>query len=160
MQNRWIAMVLIVSLVINAAFVAAAGYGYFYNRNRSRLDAITHSKKNHHFYEMLDLSQTQLKKITPMAESFHERLNHLYAEMEIKKKTMIALLSGEKTTEDRIEALRREMANIQSNIQKTVIAHILDVKAILNAHQRELFFDLLHASMTHDHHMFDPAGAK
>lgn len=77
-----------------------------------------------------------------------------------KKDAMINLLGAEGESPARIEALRMEMAAIQGSIQKTVIAHVLDVKEILDSSQRELFFDLLRKSLTQDQGMFVNAGEK
>ncbi len=160
MQNKWLTMVLIVSLAMNAAFVAVAGYGYFHNRGRMRSDTGHLADKGNHFYEMLGLTQDQLTQMTPMAESFHGQVNRLHADMRIKKESMIRMLRGEKAAEERVEALRGEMAAIQDRIQKEVIAHILDVKEILDSDQQEHFFDLLHERMIQDHPMFIHTGDK
>lgn len=151
-------MVLIVSLAMNAAFVAVAGYGYFHNFGRMSSDTGHLAEKGSHFYEMLGLTQDQLTQMTPMAESFHKQLNRLHAEMGIKKESMIRMLRGERATEEDLEALRREMAAIQDRIQKEVIAHIIHVKELLDSDQQKHFFDLLHESMTQDRPMFIHTG--
>ena len=160
MQNRWISMVLIVSMAMNAAFIAVVGYGYFRNRSRHDQDAPYHLNNGHHHYETLELTQTQMKKMTPIAGLFHEQLDRLHADMEIKKKAMINVLRGAKATDIQVDELSREMAAIQDRIQKMVIAHIFDVKAILDNSQQVRFFELLHESMTKERHMFIPAGAE
>jgi Spy/CpxP family protein refolding chaperone len=154
MQNKWMLMVLVVSLSMNAAFVAVAGYAYLRDPDRFRPGTRLLSERDYHFYEVLKLTPTQMKRMSPLATSFHERLNHLHAEMESRKEEMIRMLGGGKVAADRVETLRRQMAAIQDRIQKTVIAHILDVKAILDAGQRERFFDLLRDSMTRQGPMF------
>ena len=154
MQNKSMIMVLLVSLAMNTAFVAVAGYGYFRNPGRPHLNSSHLSERDHHFYEVLELTQTQMKKMTPLAASFHEGLSRQHAEMERKKEEMLRMLGGEEVALDRVETLRREMAAIQDGIQRTVVAHILEVKAILDAGQQKRFFDLLHASMTQKGHMF------
>lgn len=158
MQNRWMSLVLMMSLAMNTAFVAAIGYAYLHNPVRSRSDARHLSERDHHFYEVLALSQAQRKKMAPMAASFHERLNRLHADMEGKKEAMISRLSGERRSLDQLETLRMEMAAIQNKIQKTVIAHILDVKTILDADQQARFFNLLREHMIQEHPMFSPPG--
>ena len=159
MRTNWISMLLVASLTMNAAVVAVAGYAFFHNRSRAYPGSSPSDDRDHHFYEVLKLSPAQLKAMTPMADSFHEDLSRLYADMENKKTAMISMLSGEKkVTRDRIEGLRREMAVIQDMIQKTVIRHILDVKSILDAGQQERFFGLLRKSMTEEHHMFISPG--
>jgi Spy/CpxP family protein refolding chaperone len=160
MKNKWIAMILVLSLAMNAAVLAAAGYGYYSNSSRPTATAGHPPEGDHHFYEMLGLTPVQLEKITPMAASFHERLKSLHSGMDEKKEAMITFLAGESVALNRAEALRKEMAAIQDEIQKTVITHVLDVKAILDSRQRERFFDLLRQSMTQEHGMFTRAGEK
>ena len=158
MKNRWIVMILVLSLAMNAAVLAVVGYNYYSNRSQPMTTVGHLSERDHHFYEVLKLTPAQLSKMNPMAATFHERLKHFHSEMEKKKDAMISLLGGEDVAPTRIEALRMEMATIQDNIQKTVIAHVLDVKEVLNSKQREQFFDLLRRSMTQEHGMFVRVG--
>jgi Spy/CpxP family protein refolding chaperone len=152
MKNRWIAMILVLSLAINTAVLAVAGYNYYGSRQPTTTAG--HSPEgDHHFYEKLGLTPAQLAKMTPMAATFHESLKSLRSEMDEKKDAMTSLLGGEDVAPSRIEALRIEMAAIQDGIQKTVIAHVLDVKEILDSSQRVRFFNLLHRSMTREHGM-------
>jgi Spy/CpxP family protein refolding chaperone len=160
MKNKWISMILVLSLAMNAAVLAVAGYGYYSNSSRPTAAAGHPSEGDHHFYEMLGLTPAQLKKMTPLAASFHERLKSLHSGMDEKKAAMIGLLADENAAPNRIEALRKEMAAIQDQIQKTVIAHVLAVKAALDSDQQERFFGLLRQSMTREHGMFSRAGEK
>ena len=158
MKNRWIVMILVLSLAMNAAVLAVVGYKYYSNRSQP-ITTVGHlSERDHHFYEVLKLTSAQLAKMNPMAAAFHERLKYFHSDMEKKKDAMISLLRGEDVAPTRIEALRMEMATIQDNIQKTVIAHMLDVKGILNSSQREQFFDLLRRNMIQEHGKFVRAG--
>jgi Spy/CpxP family protein refolding chaperone len=153
MRNRWIPMILVLSLAMNAAVLAVTGYGY-YNSSSQPTTATGHSPEgDHHFYEKLGLTTAQLAKMTPMAATFHESLKSLHLEMDDKKNALINLLGGEDVAPARIEALRIEMAAIQDGIQQTVLTHVLDVKEILDSSQRERFFDLLRRSMTREHGM-------
>ena len=160
MKNRWIAMILVLSLAMNAAVLAVAGYNY-YGSSRQPTKTADHSHDmEQHFYKVLGLSTIQLEKMTPLADSFHDRLKNLHAKMVEKKDAMITLLGSEGESSTRIEALRKEMAAIQDSIQKTVITHVLDVKEILDSSQRKRFFDLLRRNMVHDNGMFVGAGEK
>ena len=78
--------------------------------------------------------------------------------MNEKKDTMINLLGSGGVKPNRIDTLRREMTAIQGDIEKTVIDHVLDVKAILDPSQRERFFDLLRKSMHQEPGMFIRSG--
>ena len=153
MRSRWIPMILVLSLAMNAAVLAVAGYGYYHNRNQPTT-ATGHSPEgDHHFYEKLGLTAAQLAKMTPIAATFHESLKSLHLKMDEKKNAMINLLGGEGVARARIDTLRIEMAAIQDGIQKTVITHVLDVKEILDHSQRERFFGLLRRSMNRGHGM-------
>jgi Spy/CpxP family protein refolding chaperone len=160
MRNRWVTMILVLSLAMNAAVLAVAGYGSYHNNSQPTTAAGHSPEGDHHFYEKLGLTPAQLAKMTPMAAAFHESLKSLRSEMDEKKDAMISLLGGEDVAPTRIEALRKEMAAIQDGIQKTVIAHVVDVKEILDCSQRERFFDLLRRSMTPKPGMFNRAGEK
>ncbi len=158
MRNRWVTVILILSLAMNAAVLAVAGYNYYGSSSQPTTTAGHSAEGDHHFYEKLGLTPAQLAKMTPMAATFHESLKSLHSEMEEKKDAMIGLLAGEDVAPTRIETLRIEMAAIQDGIQKTVIAHVFDVKEILDPGQRERFFDLLRRSMIQEHGMFVRAG--
>ena len=160
MKNRWVPMILVLSLAMNTAVLAVAAYNYYGTSSRPTIAAGHSDDMGHHFYKVLGLSTTQLEKMTPLADSFHDRLNNLHSKMGEKKDAMIKLLGGEDVASTRVEELRKEMATIQDGIQKTVIAHVLDVKEILDFGQRKRFFDLLRRSMTQEHGMFVRAGEK
>ncbi len=158
MKNRWIIITLILSLAMNTAVMAVAGYNFYGSVNRPNTAADHSHDMEHHFHEVLGLSHTQLEKMTPLANSFHDRLKSLHTDMDKQKDAMINLLGGEDIAPSRIETLRLEMAAIQDDVQKTVIAHVNDVKKILNSSQRERFFDLLRRSMTREHGLFVRTG--
>ena len=158
MQNRWFTMILVLSLSMNTAILAVAGYKY-YERNRRPPEASLHShERDYHFYEKLELTTAQLAKMTPMGNTFHKSLKSLHSDMEAKKNAMINLLSGENVSPARIEEIRKEMATIQDSAQKVVIAHVLDVKEVLNPSQRKRFFELLSKSMHQEPGIFIRAG--
>jgi hypothetical protein len=82
MKNKWIAMILVLSLAMNTAVLAVAGYKY-YDRNRRPSTAPLHSpERDYHFYEELGLTPGQLAKMTPMANTFHKSLKSLHFHME------------------------------------------------------------------------------
>lgn len=157
MKNRWMAMILAASLAMNTAVVAVAGYKYYGGRQPAEVARQPHDME-HHFYEVLGLSATQLEKMRPLADSFHERLVSLHSEMSGKKDLMINYMKAADKLPDRIEKLRLEMSGIQNAIQETVIAHVLAVKKILDADQQERFFDLLRNRLHQERGLFIGAG--
>jgi Spy/CpxP family protein refolding chaperone len=147
MKSKWLTVVLVLSLAINAGVFLSMGYHYYVNASTSSTAPCPMSPGDSHLYQSLGLSDAQLAKIDPLAQKFHGRLAELGAVMEEKKETFITLLQ-ENGDSVKIENLRKEMAGIQDEIQKEVITHITELKKILDPDQQQRFFNLMRQSMT------------
>jgi len=147
MKSRWLTVVLVLSLAINAGVFLSMGYHYYVNASTPSSAPCPMSPGDSHLYQSLGLSNVQLGKIDPLAQKFHGRLAELGAVIEEKKETFITLLQ-ENGDPVRIENLRKEIAGAQDEIQKEVILHITEVKRILDPDQQRRFFDLMRQSMT------------
>jgi Spy/CpxP family protein refolding chaperone len=147
MRSKWLILILILSLAINSAVLATVGYHYYRNVSTAPSAPCPMSPGDSHLYQSLGLSNIQLAKMEPLAQSFHGRLAELGTRMEEKKETLTNLLQKDSDPAS-IENLRKEMAGIQDEIQKEVIIHIIESKKILDPNQQERFFDLMRQSMT------------
>jgi Spy/CpxP family protein refolding chaperone len=147
MRSKWLTIVLVLSLAINAGVFLSMGYHYYVNASTSSTAPCPMSPGDSHLYQSLGLSNLQLSKMEPLAQKFHERLAELGARMEEKKETLTDLLQKD-SDPARIEDLRKEMAGIQDEIQKEVIVHIMESKKILDPQQQQRFFDLMRQNMT------------
>jgi Spy/CpxP family protein refolding chaperone len=147
MRSKWLILILILSLAINLAVLATVGYHYYRNVSTAPSAPCPMSPGDSHLYQSLGLSNVQLAKMEPLAQSFHGRLAELGARMEEKKETLTNLLQKDSNPAS-IENLRKEMAGIQDEIQKEVIIHIIESKKILDPNQQQRFFDLMRQSMT------------
>jgi Spy/CpxP family protein refolding chaperone len=83
----------------------------------------------------------------PLAKKFHERLAELRKAMKGKNTRLVELLGQKDVDPGQIEGLREEMADIQDEIQREVIAHIIESKKIFNPKQQERFLALMRQSM-------------
>jgi Spy/CpxP family protein refolding chaperone len=147
MKSKWLTIVLILSLAINAGVLVSMGYHYYVNASTPSTAPCPMSPGDSHLYQSLGLSNLQLAKMEPLAQKFHGRLAELGSAMEEKKETLIALLQKDSDPVS-IENLRKEMAGIQDEIQKEVITHITELKKILDPQQQQRFFDLMRQNMT------------
>jgi len=147
MRSKWLVLILMSSLAINAGVLVSMGYHYYVNASTPSSAPCPMSPGDSHLYQSLGLSKVQLSKMEPLAQKFHARLAELGARMEEKKKTLTDLLQKEGDPAN-IESLRKEMAGIQDEIQKEVISHIMESKKILDPVQQQRFFDLMRQSMT------------
>jgi Spy/CpxP family protein refolding chaperone len=148
MRSKWLILILILSLAVNAAVLATMGYHYYRTTQNTQSVPCPLSPGDSHLYQSLGLSNLQLSKMEPLAQKFHERLAELGARMEEKKETLTDLLQKDSDPAS-IENLRKEMAGIQDEIQKEVIVHIMESKKIFAPNQQQRFFDLMRQSMTH-----------
>ena len=147
MRSKWLILILILSLAINAGVLVSMGYHYYVNASTPSSAPCPMSPGDSHLYQSLGLSKVQLSKMEPLAQKFHARLAELGARMEEKKETLTDLLQKDSDPAS-IENLRKEMAGIQDEIQKEVIVHIMESKKILDPNQQQRFFDLMRQSMT------------
>jgi len=146
MRSKWLILILILSLAINAGVLISMGYHYYVNASTPSSAPCPMSPGDSHLYQSLGLSNVQLAKMEPLAQSFHGRLAELGTRMEEKKETLTNLLQKDSNPAS-IENLRKEMAGIQDEIQKEVIIHIIESKKILDPNQQQRFFNLMRQSM-------------
>ena len=146
MRSKWLTFLLILSLAINAAVLATLGYHYYHDTSLTQSAPCPMSPGDSHLYQSLGLSDAQLSKMEPLAQKFHGRLAELGSAIEGKKEVLVDLLAKNEDPAG-IENLRKQMANIQDEIQKEVITHIMDSKKILDPNQQQRFFDLMRQSM-------------
>jgi len=158
MKNRWMGLLLILSLTINMAVIVVVGYKYYHHGQHALPVAGLETGKSHHFFHVLGLSKSQMAEMEPMAALFHNRLTKLHSTMEIKKDLLFKLLSQRDVTYSQAEQLQKQIAVTQDNIQRMVISHLLDIKMILNENQQKQFFKLLQASMPSHEYFFHNQG--
>ncbi len=146
MRKKWLILILILSLAINAGVLVSMGYHYYVDAATPSSAPCPMSPGDSHLYQSLGLSKDQLSEMEPLAQKFHARLAELGSRMEQKKEALTDLLQKESDPAT-IENLRKVMAGIQDEIQKEVITHIIESKKILDPNQQQRFFDLMRQSM-------------
>jgi Spy/CpxP family protein refolding chaperone len=146
MSGKLLIVVLTLSLAVNASAVATIGYHYWRNFCFPPAAPCPIGPEDRHPYQNLGLSPEQLAKMTALAASFHGRLNELERAVEAKRNLLIDSLGEDRIDLPRTEALRKEIAGYQDDIQKEVIAHIAASKQIMNPAQQKRFIELLRAS--------------
>jgi Spy/CpxP family protein refolding chaperone len=147
MKGKSLIFVLILSLAINASILGTMGYHYYREASSAKDAPCPLSPAHQHLYQQLGLSTPQLAKMEPLAQKFHERLGHLETAIKGKNERLVELLGQREVDPGQVEGLRREIAGIQDEIQKEVIAHILETKRILDQKQQKQFFVLMSQSM-------------
>jgi len=147
MKGKSLIFVLILSLAINASILGTMGYHYYREASSAKDAPCPLSPAHQHLYQQLGLSTPQLAEMEPLAQKFHERLGKLGIAMKGENERLVELLGQKVVDPVQVEGLRKEIAGIQDEIQREVIAHILESKKILDAKQQNQFFALMNQSM-------------
>ena len=153
MNKKGLMIVLVFSLAINASILGTMGYRYYRDSWIVPSVSCPLSPSHQHLYQELGLSTVQLAKMEPLAQKFHGRLADLGAAMKGKNERLVELLGQKDVDQSQVEGLRKEIAGIQDEIQKEVIAHILESKTILDSKQLERFFVLMRQSMARENQL-------
>ncbi len=146
MKGKLLIVVLTLSLAVNASAVATIGYHYWRNFCLTPSAPCPLTQEERHPYQELGLSPEQLAKMTTLAGSFHGRLNELQAAVEARRNLLIDCLGANEIDLPRTEALRKEIAGYQDEVQKEVINHIAESKKIMTPDQQKRFIELLRTS--------------
>jgi len=146
MKGKLLMVVLTLSLIVNASAVATIGYHYWRNACFTPSAPCPLNQEDHYLYQDLGLSPGQLAKMAPLARSFHGRLNELEVGIEAKRNLLIDCLGEQEIDLPRTEAIRKEIAGYQDEVQKEVIAHIAASKKIMTPDQQKRFIELLRTS--------------
>ncbi len=146
MKGKLLIVVLTLSLAVNASAVATIGYHYWRNTCFTPSEPCPLNHEDHYPYQELGLSPEQLAKMASFSQAFHRRLGGLEALIAAKRNLLIDLLGEKEIDLPRTEAIRKEIAGYQDEIQKEVIVHIAESKKILNPDQQKRFIELLRAS--------------
>ena len=146
MKGKLLIVVLTLSLVVNASAIATIGYHYWRNTCLTPSAPCPLNPEDHHPYQDLGLSSEQLAKMTPLAQSFHGRLNELDAAVATRRNLLIDLLGEDEIDLPQTESIRKDIAVYQDEIQKEVIVHIAESKKIMTPEQQKRFIELLRTS--------------
>jgi len=147
MKGKVSVFILFLSLTLNASVLGTLGFRYYREASLAKEAPCLLSPSHQHLYQHLGLSAPQLAQMEPLAQKFHERLGKLEMGMKGKNERLVNLLSQKEVDPIQVEGLRKEIAGIQDEIQKEVIAHILESKKILDAKQQNQFFALMSQGM-------------
>jgi Spy/CpxP family protein refolding chaperone len=156
MKDNLMKYVLVLSLLLNFSLLGAAGYTY-YQQNRYRPLPFRYgvpgqvpvgSSIHPHLFEALSLKPEQLNLFEQKAPLFHEALNKKREEVDQLRRSLFDLMGAEHPDRKAIEATIAEINGIQEDMQKLVVAHMLEFKSMLDKDQQKKFFDLIQGAMT------------
>lgn len=94
-------------------------------------------------HKHLSLSTSQKSHMETLDKPFRSKVNQLKAELSQKRDELSALLLEPNPAAEIINAKLEEIATLQVELQKVVVAHLLSIKEILTPEQQKRFFAMI-----------------
>jgi Spy/CpxP family protein refolding chaperone len=170
MKDNLLKYIFVLSLLLNVSLLGAAGYTY-YRQNRNRTSPFGYGPSGHvpmtstsihstsihsYLFESLSLKPEQRELFEKKARLFHEALDQKGANVDQLRKSLIELMRAERPDRKAIETDINEINRVQQEIQKMIVAHMLDFKSTLDRDQQKKFFDLIQGAMGMRHEIQCP----
>lgn len=149
MKGRPLAYIFALSLSLNAGFLGTMAYRHFTTPPLTP-PTCPFNSSDQRLYKSLGLSSEQMDSMRPLANSFHANLRELQASATEQRDALLMLLEAEKLDIPAIKAANAELSARQARLQSAVMAHLLDMKRILNLAQQKEFFRLMRQTLGRD----------
>jgi Spy/CpxP family protein refolding chaperone len=159
MKNSLIKYILVVSLLLNFSLLGAAGYNYYHksHQSRSHLTApINCDIQGNHLFTELSLKPEQIKVFQQKAASFHVALGKKREEVEHLRGGLFGFMRADSPDSQAIQGTIIQINRTQEDMQRLVVAHMLEFKALLDKDQQKRFLDLIEGAMTERKKAFCP----
>ena len=126
-------------LALYIGFVSVLAWRYYTTPENLGISGCPLSDDFVHFYHYLGLSKEQLGKIEPLAHDFHMTIDALSNQILEKRDLIIMEIKKDNPNLETIDALHEDISVAQARVQKEVVKHFLEMKALMNADQRKVF---------------------
>ncbi len=157
---------LVVSLALNVSFLGAAAYTrYVQPRFQASAPFVMGGRGHGPFgpgmpmrspaegrmpgwmFQELGLKPEQVKALQQKAQNFHAALQGKRQEVDAARADLFRLVRSENPDRNAIETTIARISKTQEEMQKAVVNHMLEFKAMLNAEQQKKFFNMMEGSM-------------
>ena len=138
-------MMFVVSLALNAAFVATWAVNRFTGIAQAEMgkEAEAEPKIWCPLHRELGVSKEQWEKIEPEMIAFHKETQKVCEEANSLRNGMIELLASSEVDREAMQAQQEKIMQVQRKMQDLVLEHILAEKELLSETQQQKFFEML-----------------
>jgi Spy/CpxP family protein refolding chaperone len=147
MKNNTIRFLLLLSLLLNLSVLATTGFVYFKHQDYWTSPFGFKIKKGHFLFEELSLNPEQSQAMKEKSMAFRAEIDRRRQEVTHGRKTLLALMRQERTDKTAVDAAVAEISRMQEEIQRMIIRHMLDMKAMLAKDQQAKFIDLIEKAL-------------
>lgn len=155
MKDNLLKYILIVSLLLNFSLLGAAAYTHYRQTQfgppplAGLIGGPVHPGPSGPgmFFEELSLKPEQVKLFQQKAMEFHSGLAKERQEVNRLRTSLITLMRADNPDHKAIETTITRINKIQEDMQKTVVAHMLEFKSMLNKDQQKKFLHMIEGAM-------------
>jgi Spy/CpxP family protein refolding chaperone len=149
MKGSTLKFVLFISLLLNISMIISAGYTYYQHRQMGYAPCFVYDfqKGNRFIFNKLDLRPEQMSVFREKALPFRTKIIEKKHDILQKRSALLELMRAEKPDKPAIDAAIVDINRMQEDMQRMVISHMLEMKAMLNKDQQKRFFDLIEKTM-------------
>ena len=146
MKNSTLKFLLLLSVILNIAILGTVGYSYY--RNTCNRPVPFGPGRRAFLMKELSLSPEQADLMIKNQQSFHSQIDTMRQQIFKDRLQLLNLMQSDKPDTKKIDQTIEEIGDMQEGIQKTIVAHIIEVKTILNKDQQKKFFGFIENIVT------------
>ena len=153
MRSSVLKYMLVVSLLLNFSLLGAAAYTYFKQPVYRSSFTTGHSSsrwncnRNNHLFRELSLKPGQVKVFQQKADEFHAVLAQKRQEVDQLRNSLIKQMASDVPDSRAIDTIIAQINGKQEEMQKMVVAHMLEFKSMLTQEQQKKFLNLIEGAM-------------
>jgi Spy/CpxP family protein refolding chaperone len=147
MENNFFKYILVLSLLLNISFLGAAGYTYYQSSYAPVAGSLNCDPKSNYLFRQLSLKPEQIKILQQKALSFHDLMGKKKQEIGQMRESLFGFLRADNSDNQAIQETILKINRTQAEMQKMVVAHMLEFKALLDKDQKNKFLNLVEGAM-------------
>jgi hypothetical protein len=149
MKGSTLKFILVISLILNISVFISAGIAYYrhHTGNYAPPFVCDFQKGNRFIIDKLDLKPEQMSIFRDKALPFRTKIMEKRHEILQERSALLELMRAERPDKPAVDAAIVDINRMQGDMQRMVITHMLEMKAMLNKDQQKRFFDLIEKTM-------------
>ncbi|MEW6088590.1 MAG: periplasmic heavy metal sensor [bacterium] len=139
MTKKWFLIIVVLLTVVNLAAIGTfVCRHYCHKRGPSPMD-----RQFHRLKKELRLTDEQVARMRNSREKFDPEIEEISNDLREKRHGLVGELKKKKPDSALVEQILRGMDSSQSVLQRKVVSHLLEDKAIFTPGQQEKFFSII-----------------
>jgi hypothetical protein len=149
MKGSILKYILVVSLLMNFSLLGAAGYTHYKKSHYRPLLPFGQElyKGGNHLFQELALKPDQLNAFQQKALPFHANIAKKRLEVDRLRTELFGLMRADNPDQKALAASITHINREQEDMQRMVVSHMLEFKAMLDKDQQKKFLDLIETAM-------------